>query len=122
MRILAVIAAAGLALAAPSAVRADSGVVATIKPLHSLVAGVMQGVGAPDLLIPGTASPHTYSLKPSDARRLAEARVVFWIGPEIETPLETRAHGDAELERLQRHLWSLMREEAAAADAELADV
>lgn len=80
--------AALLALAVPAGARADTGVVATIKPLHSLVAGVLDGVGTPDLLIPGTISPHSFSLKPSDARALEQARVVFWIGPDLETGLE----------------------------------
>ncbi|MEQ8587535.1 MAG: zinc ABC transporter substrate-binding protein [Thalassobaculaceae bacterium] len=80
--------AALLALAVPAGARADAGVVVTIKPLHSLVAGVMEGVGTPDLMIPGTISPHSFSLKPSDARALEQARVVFWIGPELESPLE----------------------------------
>lgn len=59
-------------------------VVATIAPLHALVAGVMDGVGQPHLLLLGNASPHEYALRPSDARRLAEARVVFWIGESLE--------------------------------------
>jgi zinc transport system substrate-binding protein len=63
-------------------------VLVSIKPLHSLVAGVMAGVGKPELLVRGAASPHTYSLKPSDARRLATARLIFWIGPNFETFLE----------------------------------
>lgn len=67
---------------------AEPAVVATIKPLHSLVAAVMQGVGTPTLLIPGTTSPHSFSLKPSDARTLENAAVVFWIGPDLETALE----------------------------------
>jgi zinc transport system substrate-binding protein len=60
-------------------------VVASIKPVHSLVAGVMAGVGAPALLVPGNASPHVYSLKPSDAKRLDGAKLVFWVGPIYET-------------------------------------
>lgn len=80
--------AALLALSIPFGARADTGVVATIKPLHSMVAGVMEGVGEPDLLIPGTMSPHSFTLKPSDARALERARVVFWIGPDLETALE----------------------------------
>ena len=67
---------------------AEPSVVATIKPLHSLVAAVMDGVGKPTLLIPGSTSPHTFTLKPSDARKLEAARVVFWIGPDLETALE----------------------------------
>lgn len=80
--------AALLALSIPLDARADTGVVATIKPLHSLVAGVMEGVGEPDLLIPGNLSPHSFSLKPSDARSLERARVVFWIGPDLESALK----------------------------------
>ncbi|CDH46580.1 zinc ABC transporter substrate-binding protein, partial [Candidatus Contendibacter odensensis] len=60
-------------------------VVASIKPVHSLAAGVMQGVGEPRLLVSGGASPHEYSLKPSDTRALSEAQLVFWIGPDLES-------------------------------------
>lgn len=63
-------------------------VVATVKPLHSLVAGVMAGVGAPDLLLRGNASPHSYSLRPSDALRLEHAKAIFWVGPILENFLE----------------------------------
>ena len=77
-------------LAAPAS--AAPKVVVSIKPLHSLVAGVMKGVGEPHLLIKGAASPHTFSLKPSDAREIERARVIFWVGellaPSLERPLE----------------------------------
>lgn len=75
---------AWLLLAPWAAFSAEPRVVASIKPIHALVAGVMQGVGAPQLLIPGGASPHDYSLRPSDARAIAEAGVVFWVGPDLE--------------------------------------
>jgi zinc transport system substrate-binding protein len=60
-------------------------VVATIKPVHSLVAMVMQGVAEPHLLITSGASPHTYSLRPSDAQTLQQADLVFWVGEGLET-------------------------------------
>jgi zinc transport system substrate-binding protein len=60
-------------------------VVVSIPALHSLVAGVMAGVGAPDLLIDGASSPHAYSLRPAAARALAAADAIFWIGPDLET-------------------------------------
>ena len=60
-------------------------VLATIKPIHSLVASVMRGVGEPELLVEGAASEHGYALKPSDARKLADADVIFWVGPNLET-------------------------------------
>lgn len=63
-------------------------VVVSIVPIHSLVAGVMQGVAQPQLLIPVGASPHTYALKPSDARSLQSANVVVWVGEGFENYLE----------------------------------
>lgn len=54
-----------------------------IAPLHSLVAQVMDGVGEPDLLIPSEASPHSYSLRPSEARALSRADVVFRVGDSL---------------------------------------
>ncbi len=63
-------------------------VVVSIAPVHSLVVGVMDGVAEPQLLIPPGASPHAYSLKPSDARALAEAQLVVWVGEGLEPMLE----------------------------------
>ena len=67
---------------------ADINVVASVKPVHSLVSGVMEGAGKPDLIVQGSASPHTYSLKPSQAKQLEEADLVFWMGHELESFLE----------------------------------
>ena len=67
---------------------ADINVVASVKPVHSLVSGVMEGAGEPDLIVQGSASPHTYSLKPSQAKQLEEADLVFWMGHELESFLE----------------------------------
>ncbi len=69
---------------AASEARAEVKVVVTSKPIHSLVAGVMQGVGTPGLLIDGNASPHTYAMKPSDARALNAADVVFRVSEQLE--------------------------------------
>ncbi len=63
-------------------------VAASIKPVHALVAAVMDGAGVPDLLVGGTGSPHSHALRPSEARALGRADVVFWIGPEFETFLQ----------------------------------
>ena len=62
-------------------------VVVTITPLHSLVAGVMAGVAEPELLFSGGQSPHTLVLRPSDARSLEQADLLFWAGPALETAL-----------------------------------
>ncbi|MEX1109102.1 MAG: zinc ABC transporter substrate-binding protein, partial [Dongiaceae bacterium] len=63
-------------------------VVVSIKPIHALVAGVMEGVATPLLLVDGSASPHAYSLKPSQAGALAEADLVVWVGEGFEYFLE----------------------------------
>ncbi len=77
-------------------------VVVSVKPLHSLVAGVMDGVGTPTLLVTGANSPHTFTLRPSDARHLQAAALIVWVGPALETflvkPLANLGAGAAILE------------------------
>lgn len=75
------------ALAGAAAAEAPR-VVVSIKPLHSLVASVMDGVGAPQLLVRSSADPHSYTLKPSEAQALNAAQFVVWAGPGVETFLE----------------------------------
>ena len=67
---------------------ADIKVVASIKPIHSLVSAVAQGIVEPTLLVKGAGSPHTYSLKPSQAKELQQADIVFWMGHDLEAFLE----------------------------------
>ena len=104
---IALVAALGVAaLAAASPALADAPkVVASIKPVHSLVAAVMEGVAEPALIVRGAASPHTYAMKPSDARALAAADLVFWVGPELEgflaKPLEANARKAQAVELLE---------------------
>ncbi len=79
--------ASTMLLAAPAAA-AGPNVVVSIKPIHSLVASIMQGVGEPSLIVEGAASPHTYNMKPSNASALQAAEVVFWVGPGLEAFLD----------------------------------
>ncbi|MFT5796464.1 MAG: zinc transport system substrate-binding protein [Candidatus Azotimanducaceae bacterium] len=58
-------------------------VAADIAPIHSLVARVMVGVGTPDLIVQPGGSPHEYSLRPSEAKALQEADLVFWVSPDL---------------------------------------
>lgn len=60
-------------------------VAVTIKPVHSLVLSIMKGAGEPRLIMNSNASPHHYSLRPSERRALANASLIFWVGPELET-------------------------------------
>lgn len=89
MKILILLLLAAATIAINTAATADDrGVVVSIKPIHALVAGVMKGVGSPTLIVDGAASPHNYSLKPSQARALQDAKAIFWIGHELEAFLE----------------------------------
>lgn len=81
---LAGLAGLGLVCASGSVRANDLNVIATIKPVHSIVSAVMAGVAEPKLLIDGAASPHTFSLKPSDAKALAAAHVVIRVSEGLE--------------------------------------
>ncbi|HSS66329.1 MAG TPA: zinc ABC transporter substrate-binding protein [Gammaproteobacteria bacterium] len=59
-------------------------VTVSIQPIHSLVAGVMSGIGEPRLLVKGYGSPHAYQMRPSDAAALYQADLVFWMGVPLE--------------------------------------
>lgn len=89
------LATAALAAAAALPVAAAPRVVVDIAPVHAIVSRIMEGVGAPTLMVPPGASPHGYAMRPSQARALQEADVVFWIGPALtpwlSDPVETLA-------------------------------
>ncbi len=100
------LACAALSIVLSSKVQASTPSVAVdIAPLHSLVSQVMEGVGKPNLLIPAEASPHQYSLRPSEAKALADAEVVFWVGegltPWLEKALDNVATSAQKIEVLE---------------------
>ena len=77
-------------------VSADVPQVTTDIPVtHSLVTRVMAGIGTPDLIVNRGASPHDYSLRPSNAASLEAADLVFWISngltPWLDDALNTLA-------------------------------
>ena len=76
-----------IAVASLNSAIAQPNVAASIKPIHSLVSSVMEGIAAPLLLVEA-GSPHTYSLKPSQAKYLQEVDAVFWVAHDVETFLE----------------------------------
>ena len=69
-------------------VKADVKVVTSIKPLHSLASYLMDGIGKPGLIVDGYASPHSFSMKPSHAKMLQNADIVFWVGEGMENFLK----------------------------------
>jgi len=62
-------------------------VVVTIKPLYSLVAQLSDGIKQPELLIKQMPSAHHYTMRPSQHRLLANASMIIWIGPQMESYL-----------------------------------
>ena len=98
------------------AASSDGPVVVTIKPLYSLVAKLSEGIEKPVLLMKQMPSPHHYSMRPSERRLLSDARVIVWIGPQMETSLSRiisqqdaviitamQANGVKKLERRTKH-------------------
>ena len=71
-----------------SPLKADIKVVTSIKPIHSLASYLMDGVGKPDLIVDGYASPHGFAMKPSHAKMLQNADLIFWVGEDLENFLE----------------------------------
>ena len=69
-------------------IRDRTKVVASIKPIHSLASYLMDGVSKPGLIVDGYASPHGFALKPSHAKMLQEADLIFWVGEDLESFLE----------------------------------
>jgi zinc transport system substrate-binding protein len=70
-------------------------VVVSIVPLHSLVAGVMEGVGEPELLLKGVNSEHQASYSPQQMSDLNHADLVFIIGDNLEVKLGEISGTDA---------------------------
>jgi len=77
-----------LLFAANTSANADIKVVASIKPIHSLASYLMDGVGKPDLIVDGYNSPHAFAMKPSHAKMLQNADLIFWVGEDMESFLE----------------------------------
>ena len=85
-------------------------VVTDIAPVHSLVAQVMEGVAAPELIVPPGGDAHHLALRPSDAQRIASAEVVIWVGPALtpwlSDPIDALAPTAATLTLLETAGWS----------------
>lgn len=75
-----------LSVALPSTANAD--IVASIRPLAFIAAGIADGVTDTQVLLPDGASPHDYALKPSDLKKIKQADLFVWVGPEMEMFLE----------------------------------
>lgn len=63
-------------------------VVVSIKPIHSIVAGLMEGIEPPELLIDGESTPYNYQPSREQIEHLKSADMVIWVGPELEASLQ----------------------------------
>ncbi len=96
---------AALASVAALPAAAAPEVVTDIPPVHSLAARVMQGMGEPTSILPPGATPHGYSMRPSEAARLQAADIVFWVGegltPWLEDAVESLAADAVSVELME---------------------
>jgi len=83
-RLLALLCLSALAVSAQAQTPNRVSLLTSIKPLQLIAAAVQDGVGTPEVLLPPGASPHHYALRPSDVRRVREAALLYWIGPDME--------------------------------------
>lgn len=105
MRLRNTILSLSLLMVASLPVKADVNVVTSIKPVHSLAASIMKGTGEPSLIVDGVASPHNFSMKPSQAQMLENADIVFWIGHDLEAflvrPIKTTGANAQSIELME---------------------
>ncbi|MBA4819541.1 zinc ABC transporter substrate-binding protein ZnuA [Pantoea ananatis] len=73
-----------MAFATSAALPAHADIVASIKPVGFIASAIADGVTPVEVLLPDGASEHDYALRPTDVKRLQNADLVVWVGPEME--------------------------------------
>ncbi|WP_198248612.1 MULTISPECIES: zinc ABC transporter substrate-binding protein ZnuA [Gilliamella] len=68
---------------------ANADIISSVKPIAFIAQAVSDGVTNTDILLPDGASPHTYSLKPSDLAKIKTAELIIWVGEDLETFMPT---------------------------------
>ncbi len=71
-------------------------VVVSIKPIHSVVSGLMKGIGTPELLIQGQETPYNPQLNKRQIQQLDDASLIIWIGAELESALALKLKNQPE--------------------------
>ncbi len=71
-------------------------VVVSIKPIHSLVSGLMDGIAEPELLLEEQQIPWTFTPGPSQVALLRTADLILWSGAELEPGL-AKTLGDSNI-------------------------
>lgn len=93
-------AALSAALWGTTAQDVNAAVVASLKPLGFIASAIADGVTETQVLLPDGASEHDYSLRPSDVKRLQNADLVVWIGPEMEAFMQKSANQIADTKKV----------------------
>lgn len=75
------------------AIRANANVLTSVKPIGFITQAITYGVTETDILLPDGASPHTYSLKPSDLVKIKQAQLIVWVGEDLEAFMPTVLKG-----------------------------
>lgn len=65
-------------------------ILTSIKPIQMIAFELTKDVTIPDVLLGPNTSPHDYALRPSDIKRIHQADLLIWFGPELE-PFLTKA-------------------------------
>ena len=67
---------------------ASATIVTSVKPLGFIASSIANGITDTEVLVPAGASPHDYSLKPSDVQKLKSAEMLIWIGEDVDAFLD----------------------------------
>jgi zinc transport system substrate-binding protein len=59
-------------------------VLSSVKPINLIVQELTNGVSESSYLVPQSASPHDYALRPSDIKKIKNADMIIWYGNDLE--------------------------------------
>ena len=63
------------------------GVITTIQPINALVKAVIGNTGKTISIVPADMTPHDFKLKPSDAKKLQDANLIFYVSDHLESTI-----------------------------------
>ena len=78
----------GLFISCTQTTASKLNVVSTIKPVHSIVVALAGDLVNHSQIVPDFSSPHDYSFRPSDIRKIKHADIIFQIDENMEAILQ----------------------------------
>ena len=76
-------------------------ILVSIKPLHSLISHITDGINQTDLLLTQQQSPHHFQLRPSQKRMINGAELFFYSSDNIESFMPALKHTTQHLQFIQ---------------------